>query len=169
MSSTFNPSRRQLFRGDIRVQRLPLRPPWSVTEVDFNRDCTRCEGCIKACPEAILIAGSGGFPEVNFALGECTFCGDCVAACEAPVFRPRQQPPWQQQAEISDACITQKQVVCRSCSENCEPEAIQFRLGVGAVGIPEVDLDRCNGCGACVAVCPTQAVKVAPISQTGNR
>jgi ferredoxin-type protein NapF len=168
MSSAFDPSRRQFFRGDIAVQRLPIRPPWSVAEADFTRDCSRCNACIKACPESILSAGSGGFPEVNFNSGECTFCADCVAVCEAPVFRPRQQSPWQQHAEISDACITRKQVVCRSCSENCEPEAIQFRLGVGAVGVPEVDIERCTGCGACVAVCPTRAVKISPTAPPGR-
>ncbi len=161
MTSSFNPLRRQLFRGDVRVQRLPLRPPWSVDEQQFTQDCTRCQECIKACPENILEVGSGGFPEVNFKQGECSFCGDCAASCEASVFRPVQEIPWQQQARISDACITHKQVICRSCGENCEPEAIQFKLVAGQVAVPEIDLDSCNGCGACVAVCPTQAVKVS--------
>ncbi|MCW8886481.1 MAG: ferredoxin-type protein NapF [Motiliproteus sp.] len=161
MSSGFDSSRRQLFRGDIRVQRLPTRPPWSVDESNFIQDCTRCHECVKSCPENILEVGSGGFPEVNFQKGECSFCSDCAAVCEAPVYRSVQESPWQQTAKIGEACVTHKQVVCRSCGENCEPEAIQFKLVAGRVAVPEIDLDLCNGCGACVAVCPTRAVKVS--------
>ncbi len=161
MTSSFNPQRRQLFRGDVRVQRMPLRPPWSVEEHLFTQDCSRCLECVKACPENIIEQGSGGFPEVNFQQGECSFCSDCVAVCEAPVFRPLDEEPWQQKAYIGEACIARKQVVCRSCGENCEPEAIQFRLKVGKVAEPEINLESCTGCGACVAVCPTQAVKVS--------
>ncbi|MCW8884867.1 MAG: ferredoxin-type protein NapF [Motiliproteus sp.] len=161
MSSAFNPSRRQLFRGDVGVRRLPLRPPWSVEEDLFTQDCSRCHECIKACPENILEAGSGGFPEVNFQQGECSFCTDCAAVCEAPVFRSVQERPWSQLATISESCITHKQVVCRSCGENCEPEAIQFKLTAGQVAVPTIDIDLCTGCGACLAVCPVQAVSIS--------
>ena len=31
---------------------------------------------------------------MDFHRGECTFCTECVSACEAPVFRPTTQTPW---------------------------------------------------------------------------
>ena len=163
MSQTdFNPSRRQWLRGDTGARRLPVRPPWSLDETSFIRDCSRCGDCIQDCPEAILIKGSGGFPEVDFQLGECSFCGDCVASCSAPVFNPISTAPWSHNASISDQCITQQQVVCRSCIEHCEPEAITLSLQLGGVGIPKLNTELCNGCGACVAVCPTQAISIQP-------
>ena len=163
--AAFNPARRQLFRGDTGSKRLPLRPPWSVDELHFIDACSRCGDCIQSCPEQILIKGSGGFPEVNFQHGECTFCGDCVRSCEAPVFNELDQAPWQLKAAIGDGCVTHKQVVCRSCAEQCEPEAIRFRLQAGGVGSPELDLSACTGCGACVATCPTQAITISADSR----
>lgn len=160
MSSNFDPSRRQLFRGDIGVRNLPVRPPWSIAESAFTQACTRCNKCVDTCPEGILFAGSGGFPEVDFQRGECSFCTDCVAACESAAFSSPNETPWKHKVEIGEGCITHKQVVCRSCGENCEPEAITFTLQAGRVATPQVDLDLCNGCGACIAVCPTKVVSV---------
>lgn len=165
--SAFNPSRRQLFRGDTGSKHLPTRPPWSVTETDFTDQCSRCGDCISQCPEQILIKGSGGFPEVDFKRGECTFCQECVSSCKAPVFRDPQESPWSIKAVISDRCIAHKQVVCRSCVEQCDPEAISLKLKIGGVGTPEIKPEQCTGCGACVAVCPTQAILIqAPQNET---
>jgi ferredoxin-type protein NapF len=133
-----------------------------VDEIAFTEGCTRCAACIDACPESILIAASGGYPEVTFIRGECTFCGDCVTACPAPVFENTQSTPWQLKVMLDEQCLAHKQVVCRSCGENCEAEAIRFELGARGVGIPQVDPDCCTGCGACLSVCPTQAITLIP-------
>ncbi|MEH6472012.1 MAG: ferredoxin-type protein NapF [Halopseudomonas sp.] len=166
--TAFNPSRRQLLRGDTGTKRLPVRPPWSVSELLFVRDCSRCGDCIEQCPEKILIKGSGGFPEVDFQQGECTFCQRCVESCQAPVFHSTEQAPWQIKAVISDRCITHKKVVCRSCVEQCDPEAISLLPQLGGVGTPTINLDSCTGCGACIATCPTQAISVQTLS-TSNK
>ncbi|GAK87860.1 ferredoxin-type protein NapF [Vibrio ponticus] len=39
--------------------------------------------------------------------------------------------------------------------------AIQFRLEVGRVAQPNLDTTLCNGCGACVAICPTSSINVS--------
>lgn len=158
--ASFSSSRRQLFRQLTNRSGAPLRPPWSVAEVDFTDHCTRCGDCIQQCPESILIKGSGGFPELDFQRGECTFCQECVHSCRAPVFIDTQLPAWSHKAQISDQCITHNQVVCRSCAEQCDPEAIRIRPQSGGIGTPQLDLERCTGCGACVSVCPSQAIKV---------
>ncbi|WP_421861770.1 ferredoxin-type protein NapF [Motiliproteus sp.] len=158
--AAFNPSRRQLLRGDTGSKRLPLRPPWSVEELAFINDCSRCGDCIQSCPEQILFKGSGGFPEVDFSRGECTFCEDCVRVCKAPVFHSTDHDPWNLKAHISQSCVTYKQVVCRSCAEQCEPEAITLKPQLGGIATPKLDLSACTGCGACVAVCPTKAINV---------
>ncbi len=43
-----------------------------------------------------------------------------------------------------------------------EPEA-EFR------GYPDIDVDKCLGCGACAAACPARLIKVQDIDQTTRR
>ena len=38
--------------------------------------------------------------------------------------------------------------------------AIRFRLQLGGVAKPILDLESCNGCGACLRDCPTKAIKI---------
>lgn len=159
--AAFNPSRRQLFKGDTGSKHLPMRPPWTVDEALFTADCSRCDDCIRHCPEQIIIKGSGGFPEINFQHGECTFCGSCADICQSPVFTSTERQPWAYKASIGDRCITAKQVVCRTCVEQCDVEAISLKPKLGGVGSPELNLDLCTGCGACVGPCPTQAISIA--------
>ena len=83
-----NPSRRQLLRGQFlqslhsenaKIQGInAIRPPWSVNEEDFTDKCTRCGDCILVCETQIIVKGDGGFPEIQFDKGECTFCQKCV-------------------------------------------------------------------------------------------
>ncbi|NJN40566.1 MAG: ferredoxin-type protein NapF, partial [Gammaproteobacteria bacterium] len=128
---------------------------------DFVARCTRCSDCLTACPTTILEKGRGGFPLVNFARGECTFCGKCVEVCKpAALVRDRGAAPWTIKASIGDACLALQRVVCRSCGDRCEARAIRFRLAPGGVSRPELDGDTCNGCGACVAVCPASAITI---------
>lgn len=157
-NSAFNPSRRQLLRGDVGARRLPRRLPWSFDEAVFVAGCTRCGACLPACPTAIIETGSGGYPQINFERGECTFCGDCVDACPEPLFRAITEAPWGIRAEIGAGCIVRGNVECRRCGEECEPEAIRFSPQPGRAALPEVSLEDCTGCGACVAVCPTRAI-----------
>ena len=56
---------------------LPQRPPWALNEFLFVDQCTRCNECITACEEEIIIRADGGFPEIDFNRGECTFCELC--------------------------------------------------------------------------------------------
>jgi len=135
-----------------------LRPPWSLADDQFLTICTQCDACAKACPEGIIRAGSGGFPVLDFNQGECTFCGECASQCEANaiVFDDHYQWPWQ--AEISAGCLNKKNVICRSCVDECETEAIRFKWIASGVSIPEIDNSLCSGCGACIGVCPEKSI-----------
>ena len=154
-------SRRQFLRGDLSGRNAPLRPPWALEEERFLEVCTRCGDCAKACPQKILVI-ERGYPRVNFFEGECDFCAECVKACKPRALRREGEdsPPWRLAPLIASSCIAQQNIICRSCGDACEAGAIRFSHRPGCVPRPEVEGDKCTGCGACVAPCPAKAIAV---------
>lgn len=153
-------SRRGFLRGRPRPQ-AEIRPPWALPEAAFIDHCTRCNDCLKACPQKILVVGDGGYPTVDFSHAECTFCADCVAVCQPKaLFRQADALPWALKAVISDACLARRGVECRVCGDFCEARAIRFMPRLGGSPLPEIASDSCTGCGACVGPCPTRAIAV---------
>lgn len=166
--------RRQFLRGEflktlqsetVKLQGFQgIRPPWSVDESAFVAGCTRCHDCIAVCETQILVRGDGGFPEVKFAHGECTFCQKCVDVCKQLIFRPHlgegAEAAWQHKIEIQANCLAFNSVECRACEDNCEVRAIRFKREIGGVAKPYLHLEHCNGCGACLSICPVSAVKI---------
>lgn len=138
-----------------------IRAPWTNL-ADFYEKCTACDACIKVCEMQILKRGAGGYPEVDFTLGhkECSFCKACVNICEQDVFCPSSEIAWTHKVEISSACLTQMGVECRACEDNCEQRAIRFQRTLGGIAKPGLNLENCNGCGACLSSCPTNAIRV---------
>jgi len=154
-------TRRQFLRMGLKNRSVPLRPPWALDEDSFQDACTRCGDCVSLCPEHILVPETaGGYPQVDFSGGECTFCKSCVDACPTQALNGALVSPWMAKADISDKCLATQHVVCRTCGEQCEAEAIKFTPAPGGVSMPSINLDACTGCGACVAPCPTQAIEV---------
>lgn len=162
MSNPVDMGRRSLLTGKPPGSSPSLLPPWAVDNPEFYELCTRCHECINACPEHILTLASGGFPTANFTLGECSFCGDCTRACPSGALQidPQDSKPWRQAPVVNEQCLAKQSVVCRSCGDNCEAEAIQFNLADShpALPSPQIDNNACTGCGACISVCPTQAL-----------
>jgi len=155
-------SRRNFMRAKNVSSPPAIRLPWAADEQSFTRGCTQCGDCINACEENIIIKGDGGFPEIGFSAGECTFCQACVTVCNEPLFNPLDTLPWKLTIEIQAGCLANKQVHCQICQDSCEPEAIVFDYQHGSVPQPNIALDDCTGCGACVAVCPESAIKLSP-------
>jgi len=158
--------RMQFLRGDFRGEKAPVRPPWSLPEPEFVDRCERCDDCVRRCPEAILIRGRGGFPRVDFSKGGCSFCGDCLEVCKGRALSGSvedQASAWTLRAAIDDSCLSLRGVVCRSCGERCDEGAIRFKLELRGVARPLLEPERCNGCGACFAICPVKAVRIAPM------
>lgn len=144
-----------------------MRPPWALPEALFIDVCTRCGECLAACPTGLLVKGDGGFPEADFTVGRapegCTFCGDCRQSCKPLALREQPgQSPWSLRAFFSVDCLTDHNVVCRTCGEMCDVGAIHFPPTVGGVSRPQLDSAACTGCGACLADCPTRAIRIAP-------
>ncbi|MGR5236923.1 ferredoxin-type protein NapF [Vibrio alfacsensis] len=156
-------SKRRLFAKKTQ-QDNSVHLPWLASPTRFTDDCTRCGKCIEACETKIITKSDGGFPAVNFSHDECTFCYRCADACPEPLFLAETEQPWQAKAEISSHCLAKQNVECRSCGDMCDTMAIQFKLELGRVAQPKLNLDECNGCGACVSVCPTSSINVSNIT-----
>ncbi len=142
-----------------------IRPPWALPEDEFTERCQRCDDCIEACPDGLIVRANGGFPGMAFARGGCDFCGACLEACRgrALVGDPEDEAgAWSHGIALGGGCIAERGVVCRSCGDACDFEAIEFRLRVGGAARPEYSPDACTGCGACIPACPVQAVRLDP-------
>ena len=167
---TTQASRRQFLKGDFRQQQMPVRPPWARSEPEFTSLCDRCGDCVAVCPEQILSSGSGGYPEVDFSAGSCTFCSDCVRACRpAALYVVPGAKPWIPNLSIRESCLALNGVDCRICGEQCESRAIRFIHVLRSVARPHVSGDQCTGCGACVGPCPTGAITLSVNHRQGNQ
>lgn len=154
--TTINTARRAFFRGH--AVDVAHHVPWAVD--DFEMVCKRCDDCIRACEEAVLKTGDGGFPTVDFGRGACTFCAACVSACQHGALDVRRSIPWGLRARLTGNCVSASGVTCRACGDACDTRAIRFRLQVGGRATPQFDATACTGCGACVAICPTAAIAI---------
>jgi ferredoxin-type protein NapF len=155
-----DPARRRNFlRGRLTKRRVALRPPWAVAEGGFVIACTRCGDCRTACPTGIIGHGDGGFPALDFSLGECTFCAACASVCmTGAVQRAQGRAPWRLRATIGERCLARQQIECRICGDLCGADAIRFLPQPGGISLAVVGAAQCTGCGACVASCPTAAI-----------
>ncbi len=136
-----------------------LRPPWAVEEYLFVDKCVQCGDCAKACEENIILLNEHKQPYIDFNKGECTFCEKCLHSCEAGAL-VESKTPWQAIAKVTNKCLGYQQTMCRSCGEICEKGAVKFSIAPKGISIPTIESEQCNGCGACVAICPTQAIAV---------
>ena len=155
---SINLGRRAFLR--TKNQNDAVRLPWLKPNLAFTDKCTRCGDCKTACPEHIIQIGEGGFPEIDFSVAECSFCKECVIHCKEDLFDLTQEKAWDIKANISSSCLNAESVYCRSCAESCEAEALRFNFTTTAFVIPEVVVEDCTGCGACVSVCPARAISV---------
>lgn len=161
----FSPSRRNFLRGDVSGTRASVtRPPWALEEFSFHQACTRCNACVSACEDKIIRTDAAGFPYIDFSIGGCTFCEQCVQHCETGALKKHPAAsPWQFQIAIQHECLATRQIVCRTCGERCEADAIRFIPARGGVSVPQLNVSACTGCGSCIADCPAQAIKLSPV------
>ncbi|WP_448548061.1 ferredoxin-type protein NapF [Thalassotalea fusca] len=161
--------RRQFLRGRRTQRSKSLRLPWIKSETIFLDQCSQCKDCLDACETKIIKLDDSGFPTIDFKEDECTFCGKCEEVCRQPLFidsEPRLAKsirPWPALFNINDKCFAKNQVFCQSCQDVCEVQAIKFKYVDSAIAEPNLDLSACNQCGACVSVCPQQAIAATKI------
>jgi MauM/NapG family ferredoxin protein len=167
-----------------------LRPPGALDEFEFLTKCTRCDKCMKVCPEnAIFRAGSNaglalGTPYIEPRSVPCFLCTalPCITACEdGALVWPRRtlvdgtaiegpQAVRMGTARVkADRCMTWETPeaaarACRICVDRCPYPEKALRIaepGEGeTIGHPVVDADFCTGCGICVFSCPVEPVAI---------
>lgn len=72
-------------------------------------------------------------------------------------------------ARLGLGCLALANVVCRSCGDVCEAAAIGFRPRLGGAAQPQLDAERCSGCGDCLSACPSAAITlIAAARDTGQ-
>lgn len=166
ISTMKNMSRRSLLFAPLGRDVSPGVPlprlPWADSDAIAD-NCTGCMDCARACPEKIIVA-SGSVVTVDFATSGCSFCGDCATACTQNVFWPLenrdQTNGFRAIVTVSDNCLANKSVVCQSCRDFCDEDAILFAAKSGPIPVPTIDDDRCTACGFCVGGCPADALSI---------
>lgn len=158
------PQRRSFLLGRVVSSTTP-RPPGTLPEVAAQSACDTCARCLEACPTGIIRI-TDALPRLDFSAGECTFCGRCAEACPSGAILPGEHRALPLRATISPRCLAVRGVECRTCGEHCDARAIRFLPVAGRPRLPEVDLDLCTGCGACLAPCPSAAIEFNPVTET---
>jgi ferredoxin-type protein NapF len=151
----------------VRRQPPPLRPPGSLDEENFTGVCVRCGNCAQVCPSRIiqpdLAGGLSGLlaPRLHFSSDFCRAdCHRCHQVCPSGAIA-RLALPEKRRAIIGparvdfDTCLMAQGRECNACVLACPYDAISVASGPdGFSSRPHVNLDQCNGCGACEAACP---------------
>jgi len=158
-----------------------LRPPGAVPEDRFAGLCIRCNNCTHACPSKIIHpdtgheAGLAGFgapvikydQDYHYCLEGCNACSQvCPTGALAALTMPEKTKYVIGEALVDDnlCLLVLGKKECDACELACPYDAIKIKWdNEQFISYPAVDLDKCNGCGACQVVCPvnpTKAIRV---------
>lgn len=134
-------------------------PPGAPSERDFRAACLRCGKCAVVCDRQAIRLDRAGIPTIDGLHGWCDFCLRCVAACPAGALTPVDPDTATIGTAVidRDRCIAWNWPGCRLCAEKCTD--LQRAIWLDDDLRPHIDESRCNGCGACVFVCPQSATE----------
>lgn len=152
-----NKSKRNFFRRVTSPFKSFLYPPYFEKKEDFL-NCVECDekACVSACPEKIIQI-IDGIPILNFAFIGCTFCDECAKACGKVLKLENKREKINAQFLINyKKCLAWNNIICYSCQDICEKNAIIYKEMFN----PVIDLEKCNGCGFCIGVCPNDSIEI---------
>jgi ferredoxin-type protein NapF len=158
----------------------PLRPPGALEELTFRGVCTRCGNCVRVCPAGIIEhdLGENGVaslltPVLRFRQDYCR--EDCVRCTEACPSGALARLSLQEKATVRlglprvdmTVCLLADDRECSVCRSRCPYDAIRYVFSEADYTLtPRVDREKCTGCGACEAACPTAPDKAIIILPT---
>jgi ferredoxin len=172
-----------------------VRPPGSVTEMEFLDKCIRCGECMKVCPTnaiqpTMLEAGLEGLwsPVVKTQMGYCEYkCNMCTQICPTDAITKLTLEE-KQKVKIGLAYVDKSRCLpyaygrlCEVCYEQCplpdkaiwqeETTVTTAKGGKLKVKAPHVNAEKCIGCGICENKCPVSdqsAIRVTSVGETRN-
>ncbi|MCL2878089.1 MAG: 4Fe-4S binding protein [Acidobacteria bacterium] len=160
--------------GAARGENAPLRPPGAAAEDVFTGLCTRCGNCARVCPSGIIHpdtgqAGIWGLlaPVVSYEKKYCLEdCADCTKVCpggalqQLDLEQKRRYIIGEALVDGSICYVTLAQKDCDACVIACPYDAVRIYWdNERYIAYPMIDVNRCNGCGACEAACPVEGYK----------
>lgn len=151
-------SRRSMLTGSWRNASNGILPPWARETTYFLAHCLRCDACIQACEADILQRGAG-ISERRFQTGRVQLLLCLCAGLYRIAFSSAPHQGLGSGFTLTENCLARQSVECHRCQDSCEPMAITFRPTLSGIYQPQLDSQACNGCGACVAICPVSAIK----------
>ena len=141
-----------------------LRPPGGQDEDRFESLCLKCDRCRSVCPCSCLTIATlengvinARTPRIDFHKGYCNFCGKCADVCPTGAILPGFDPDGDKigiAVVDHDECLAFRGGGCERCVDACPYDAIDF-----SASYPVVDASRCNGCGQCEYVCPSNVLR----------
>ena len=167
-----------------------LRPPGALDEFAFLTQCTRCDKCMRACPENAIVVAT---PSAGLALKTpyldpraipCFLCTTlpCIAECDDGALvwpeltladgRVIEGPKAVRMGTarvLPKHCVTfgtleREARACRICVDRCPYPEEAIRIAPPAegeaIGHPVVEADVCTGCGLCVFACPSEPAAI---------
>ncbi len=138
---------------------LCVRPPYHHKDYDFSLVCSQCKDtpCVGACEENIITLDAAHTPCLDFTKRGCTFCDACANACPNGILDITCKSDLDIGVEIDImACMAWHQSLCNSCLDACQSRAIHF-LGLFR---PSIEPTLCTGCGCCIGICPSDALRI---------
>jgi MauM/NapG family ferredoxin protein len=151
----------------------PLRPPGALDESRFAGVCTRCGNCLRVCPSGIIERDfrQNGWanlftPVLCFDNDYCR--EDCIRCTEACPSGALMHLSLKEKTSIQiglplvdmNICLLGDDRECSVCKRWCPYDAIRYVFSQEEYTlVPEIDSQKCNGCGACEAACPTKPQK----------
>lgn len=155
-------SRRGLLRGVFggatqnlaaTESRAAARPPFAAPESLFVAACNGCAACVTAC-EFGLIQLVQQKASLDLSYASCNLCGNCAAACQRNALHLAFKADTELRPQFQSSCLQYQQQTCSDCQRACPQQAISANL--------EINMQRCNGCGACQSACFMSAIHLAP-------